>query len=405
MDSKNVKLRLSDETARTQLERLIEDSPGWSLGNGNKGPCDLLVFEITKNRSEEDLRLIREMLAAHDVRHLFLVSSLIDQGLFRQALRLGAKEFFPLPLNMEEVKLALLKFSNGNGGNGTHVTEAHEKEGTIIHLIGSKGGVGTTTIAVNLASSLVKSAKAPSVALADMNLLFGDIPVFLGIQSYNFDWTEITHNITRLDRSFLAGTLHKHPSGIQVLLSPARILKTIASGPEVMTKLFKVMKTMFDYVIVDGGESIGGMSKGILTLADKVLIITQLNLPCLINVKRMREAFDELGYPPDDHVEIVANRFVRKSAEIPLEDAERSLKTKILWTVPNDLQAATDSINLGKTLCEIAPSSEINRQISGLAGYLQNGLVQGGDRKNGLFGRVFFKMKRTASTRCTPNKD
>ena len=254
------------------------------------------------------------------------------------------------------------------------------KEGTIIYVLGSKGGVGTTTVAVNLADEPLGADSGKTVSLIDMNLLFGDIPIFLGMESPLFDWAEIARNISRLDSTFLMGTLHKHPSGLHVLPSPTSIFETFSSGPEIMTKLLKLMRTMFDYVVIDGGQDLGEMAKAIMRLADKVVVVTLLNLPCLINVKRLREAFLRLGYPSDDRVSIVANRAHKKSGNISVADAERTLKKKIAWAIPNDFQNTMNAINMGRTLNDIAPASEITQRDLRNCGFLP-GLSGAGAKK------------------------
>ncbi len=390
MTDKAVYLRLSDETARVQLERLIADAPGWTLQINSEGPYDLLVFEITQERAEEDFHALGEILAGDRPAHVCLVSHLFDPNLLVRALRVGAKEFFTLPLKTDEVRDALLRFQSSNGSDVARMSDQKEREGVVVHVMGSKGGVGTTTLAVNLAAALLRSGKAPTVALVDMNLLFGDIPIFLGMQSYNFDWSEVTGNIARLDRSFLSGTLYKHRTGLQVLPSPKSIAKVFNAEPDVITRLFKVMKKMFDYTIVDGGQGLDEMSKAILRLADKVLIATLLNLPCLVNVKRLRETFDQLGYPLDSRVQIVANRVHRRSGGIGIEDAERTLRKAISWVTPNDFQDTMDAINQGKTLYEIASTSEISRKIMEMAEYLLSERDQE-MKRGGLFGRANLK--------------
>ena len=202
-----------------------------------------------------------------------------------------------MPLKAEEVKNALLKFQASIAATVEKPKESKGKDGMIIDVMGSKGGVGTTTIAVNLAADILHSDPGKMVAILDMNLLFGDIPIFLGMESPLFDWAEIARNISRLDSSFLMGTLYKHKSGLHVLPSPTSIFEEVKGGSEIITKLLKLMKTMFDYVVIDGGQDLGEMSKAILKLADRVLVVTLLNLPCLINVKRLRETFLRLGIP------------------------------------------------------------------------------------------------------------
>ena len=332
---------------------------------------DLLICEITNENAEEQFNFIEKTMMAGKAGNLFLVSGATDPNVLIQALKIGPKGFFHLPLNNDDVRNALLKLHGVESAVKAGMTDTPAKEGTIIYIIGSKGGVGTTTIAVNLATELVRSQARSTVALIDMNLLFGDIPIFLDIQSPPFDWAEIARNITRLDSNFLMGTLFKHSSGLNVLPSPTSIFESFSSGPEIIAKLLGLMRTMFDYIVIDGGQDLGEMSKAIMKIADRVIIVTLLNLPCLINVKRLRDVFLRLGYPPDDRVSVIANRVHKKTGNISVEDAERTTKKKITWTIPNDFQNTMDAINTGKPLREIAPGSEINRRISEIAGILE----------------------------------
>jgi pilus assembly protein CpaE len=111
-------------------------------------------------------------------------------------------------------------------------------------------------------------------------------------------------------------------------------------------------------VVVDGGQSFDEVSKMIMRMSDKVMLVTLLSLPCLINVKRLRSAFRELGYPPEESVEIVVNRF-HKNLIVSLEEAEKSLEKKFLWTIPNDYQATMSAINQGKPLISLKNESPL----------------------------------------------
>ena len=382
-----VKLRVKNEAAQAELERLIFSTPGYTIETDESASCDLLFFEITDVNVEKQFDFVRQAMLSGMVGQVFLVSGVTDPTILIQALKVGAKEFFSLPLKSEEVTNAFLAFQTARTSVEKRSTTEPGKEGTIIYVLGSKGGVGTTTIAVNLAENLLGADSGKTVSLIDMNLLFGDIPIFLGMESPLFDWAEIARNISRLDSTFLMGTLHKHPSGLHVLPSPTSIFETFSAGPEIMTKLLKLMRTMFDYVVIDGGQDLGEMAKAIMRLADKVVVVTLLNLPCLINVKRLREAFLRLGYPSDDRVSIVANRAHKKSGNISIADAERTLKKKIAWAIPNDFQNTMNAINMGRTLSDIAPASEIRKEITEIADFFRGYRVQEQKKqKRGLFG-------------------
>jgi pilus assembly protein CpaE len=387
MVAMKVILNVKEQKAKSELEKIIFSIPGFKIETNELTPCDLLICEITSDDPESQFSFINQASTSGRAGTVFLVSSVVDPDILIQALKLGTREFFRLPLNAEDVKNAILKFQAERPQSSKRTMAEPEKEGTIIYLLGSKGGVGTTTVAVNLAVSLQGADVRKSVALVDMNLLFGDIPLFLGMESPLFDWAEVARNISRLDGTFLMGVLHKHKSGLHVLPSPTSIFEAFSGGPEIITKLLTLMKTIFDYVVIDGGQNLGEMSKAIMKLADRVIIVTLLNLPCLVNVKRLRETFRNLGYPGDDRVSIIGNRVHKKSGNISIEDAERTLKKKISWTIPNDFQNTMSAINLGRTLSDIAPGNEINKHIGEIAKFLQGQKSQEERQKRrGFFG-------------------
>jgi len=138
--------------------------------------CDLWILEIGDDL-EKEFETIKTVKADKG-KEVFLTSSRLDPDLLIQALRAGAKEFFSQPIKKEEVKDALLKFKE-HKMSVKLTQEKMRRVGKVINVMGSKGGVGTTTVAVNLATSLAQSQGSPSVVLIDMNLLFGEIPIFL----------------------------------------------------------------------------------------------------------------------------------------------------------------------------------------------------------------------------------
>lgn len=389
MITQTVILKIKDETLQRELENIIAAIPGYAVET-NDGPCNLLIVEITDSNPEEQFDCIMGAMSSGMAGDVFLVSGAANPHVLVQALKTGPKEFFQLPLNHEEVKNALIKFQARSAGYGRGSANP-VKEGTIIHVVGSKGGVGTTTIAVNLAMSLLVAHK--TVALVDMNLLFGDIPTFLGMESPRPDWAKIARNISRLDSSFLPETLHRHPSGLHVLPSPTSIFEAFSGGSEIIRKLLRLMKTVFDYVVIDGGQGFNEMSKSILEVADEIMVVTLLNLPSLTNVTGLRETFRRLGCLCDDRVSIVANRAHKRSADISVEDAERIIKKKISWAVPNDFQNTMHAINTGKTLIEMAPGREITKEISEIAAFfLKEQIGEGNKGKRGLLSDRYARL-------------
>ncbi len=181
---------------------------------------------------------------------------------------------------------------------------------------------------------------APAVVLIDMNRLFGEIPLFLGME-HVFNWVDVSKNISRLDASYLSGILYKHRSGLRVLPSPDRVDEEFTVTPQIIETLLQFMRTMFDYIIIDSGQSVDDISKMILRLSDKVLLVCVQSLPCLINVKKILNTFHNLGYPPEPSVEVIVNRFDKKTI-ISLKEAEESIGKKASWVIPNDYQTVDE---------------------------------------------------------------
>ncbi len=358
-----VRFEIKQEKVREELEQIISSTNGFQVENSsNPLSCELLILEIGEDLKKE-FQLVQNIQDSGMAREIFLTSSRFDPDLLIQALRAGAKEFFPQPIKKEEVIVALLKCKERK--EKVPHEGGEKKRGKIIDVIGSKGGVGNTTIAVNLAVSLSESTGSPLVALIDMNLLFGEIPIFLNIES-GFNWGEIARNISRLDSTFLMSILSKHSSGVYVLPSPTGLDGVNVANPEIIEKLLGLMRNVFDYIVIDGGQALDDISLKILEMSDMVLLIAILSLPCLTNVKRILWIFQKLGYPQREIIKIIVNRHSKKSV-ISLKEAEESINQKFFWFVPNDYFTTMSAINQGKTLLSVAPGAEVSRNLRELA--------------------------------------
>lgn len=163
--------------------------------------------------------------------------------------------------------------------------------------------------------------------------------------------------------------MHKHTTGMHVLSSPGNLDEQYAATPEVMEKLLDLMKTLFNYIVVEPGSVMDDVSAKILQMSDVVVLVCILSLPSLANVNRLLKVFFELGYPPENQVKVVVSRFMSKS-EISLADAERSINKKVFWKIPNDYRTTLSAINQGKTLAEISKKAPVTREIRRLAAVL-----------------------------------
>jgi pilus assembly protein CpaE len=376
----HVKLATADPHIARKLSDLLRSTKFFEVvDSSDQRKADLLIFQLGEN-APTDLQRALAAVQNGEANEVFLVSDTADSKILMQAMRAGVKEFFTQPLNPVEIKEALERFKERQ----SQVKALPEsKRGSIISVFGSKGGVGTTTVSVNLAVSLSLGEPKKSVALLDMNTLFGEIPLFLEMAP-KFHWGEITKNIDRLDNAFLKNVLTQHKSGVQVLPSPAYLNGHVRPTPDIMKRLLALMKQMFDYIIIDAGQSTDDTSIKVLEVSDMLMLITILSLPCLANTNKLLRSLTEMGYVPKEKINVVLNRYIKKG-DISLNDAEAGIGKELFWVVPNDYDTSMSAINSGKPLLNVAPGAAITKSFIEMAKSLNDPDESKSKKRRALF--------------------
>jgi len=355
-----VKLKIRKPALHKQIETILQSLKVFEIqGENVLGKTDLLVLELGEDLDHE-FDLVHHLSGSLDVGEIFLASDNPDHNILIRAMRVGAREFFGPGANDEEIHSALKRFLERQI---KPKMVSSQKSGRIITILGGKGGVGTTTVAVNLAMALMAKDNVESVGLLDMNL-FGDVHLFLGIDP-TYSWSEITKNISRLDSTFLKNILSVDPSGVRVLPSPG-YLNNQNVTPDIILRLFKVFQQNHDFTVVDVGQQLNEASLKILEMSDFVFLLSIQSLPCLANVNNMLVSFRNLGYPREDKLGIILNRFIKRS-NISLEDVQTSLKKRVIWSIPNDYGTTVSAINKGQPLIRFAPHQPITESFRLLA--------------------------------------
>ncbi|UJS16925.1 MAG: AAA family ATPase [Candidatus Jettenia sp.] len=391
----SIRLEIQNQKIREELEEIISSLGGFQIHHTtsqmkNNGSYDLLIQELGDNPKKE-LQMVNNLQMSGTVRDIFLTSSITSPETLLEALKVGARGFFLQPINKGEVRDALVKIKALREHEKAASTTG--KRGKIIDIFGCKGGVGTTLIAANLATSIAELESTSSVALVDMNRFFGEISSMLNIESV-FDWIKVAKNITRLDETYLMSILSRHTSGIYILPSPVELTEDYPVSPQDLEALLKLMQTMFDFIIIDSGKHLDDNSKAVMKMSDTVLLVCIQNLPCIINLKKLQDAFRKYGYPLQENTGIIVNRFV-KNADISLDMLEKGIDKKVLCCIPNVYRTTMSAIHQGKPLCTMAQGTEIHKKFKELA----SAFLENGERKKGkgIFS-LFSQRKESAST-------
>ena len=320
---------------------------------------DVVIFEVGSD-FEKDLEPVETMQHFPSCPEIFLTSSSASSKIMKKALKMGIREFFSEPIKKEEVEIAFARYKE----NFEHGKPKKGKHGKILSVLGSKGGMGSTTVAVNLAEALCQTGDSVRIALVDLNLEFGDIPLFLDIAPEH-TIADVSQNLSRLDSEFLASAMIKHDSGIHILAPPVSQEEAETVTPDGIKQTLNLMQGMFDYIVVDSNRSLDQNIMVALGLSENVFVITQLDLASLKNAKRFVDMCKNMGFDAS-RFRLIINRY-DKNADISLDEAEEVLNQKVFWLIPSDYVTVVSSINQGKSFIHTADSSKVTKSFKEMA--------------------------------------
>jgi pilus assembly protein CpaE len=347
-----------------------------------------VVAIVDLNRDAERAFVIAEQikLKLSNVRLVMTSPSSTPETILR-ALRSGAEEFLTQPFNWPEVFKAFDAIRNKID---VHTSRGAER-GHIIAISSNKGGVGSTTVATNLAASLVNQRK--SVCLVDLVLQFGSVTSFLNIDA-SYTILDLAKNLKRIDPLFLDGSLVKHASGIRVLAEPFYAEDARRITPADIDEILDLLAQSFDFVVVDTPKEFEEMLGLVLDKANLVLFVTEMDVPSLKSAHRALELFERMGIY-DKKIRLILNRYV-KSKLMSLESVEKALGIKVFWALPNNYPVAMAAVNQGLSIQECDPRSDIAKSYSGLTEAVVESFTASGsarlatedDKRSGILGRL-----------------
>lgn len=235
-------------------------------------------------------------------------------------------------------------------------------QGKVISVFSNKGGLGKTTVAVNLGYELARRDRRSKVAIVDMNLFLGDVTTFLDITppydlSFLIEKLDVTKDVVDLT------TQYSDSNYYVIADSPYRDYSRNITKEDVV-KMLNVLRKKFKYIIIDNSSAITGKTKYILDLSDMILLITESNLPTLNNCKRCLDFFEHIGL--QKKTQIVLNRY-SSFDECKKQDVADILQKDIFAVIPNDWQTSSSAINKGITIGETNPFSDVYYSFGELA--------------------------------------
>lgn len=327
------------------------------------GNSAIVIMDISEK--SKDIQVVAETLKLYTSK-IVITSTNYSTNTIVKALRIGAKEFLPKPVLKEDLIRVISMLS-------ILENESRESESKIITVYSNKGGIGKTTMAVNLAVELAKVTK-DKVALVDLNLQLGDISTFMNLNP-TFDVNYVIRKLVDKDKGTILKAFEKYKNtSLYVLADPSFIEQSESISPQDITHLFASLKKIFPYIVVDMSSSIDANTLKILDLSDWILFTTIVNIPAIRNCQRCLNLFRSRRYPADK-VKIVVNRYM-DNEEIKIEDIENTLGEKIYWKIPNNYFTIMDAVNKGVSISEVNPNSNVGNNFRDFATKISDDIIE-----------------------------
>lgn len=300
-----------------------------------------------------------------------LVASTLDPRLMLEAMRAGVNECVQDPVTPQALEQAV---------RGVIVATSPQQSGRTIAFVGAKGGVGTTTLAVNTAATLGRIADGDTL-LMDLHLGFGDAALFLGAEP-RFSVVDALENVNRVDEAFFRGLVTKTKAGIDLLGSADRVVHGVSDAGRVRA-LLEFAAKLYRFTVLDVPRS--DVTLDALEVADVVVVVTSQELPSLRSAGRLAHTL-RARYGAG-RVKAVMNRF-DKRADIAHADVERVIGDSVKHLIPSDYRTAVEALNVGRPLAlEPGPLADAFRSLASDLG----GLKKAPSKPSGMLSKLAFR--------------
>jgi pilus assembly protein CpaE len=305
---------------------------------------------------------------------IVLIVSTLEARFILEAMRAGIKECLPEPVTPQALEEAVRRLVVG---------EQRERTGQVVAFVGAKGGVGTTTLAVNTAAALAKTAGSPPL-LIDLHVARGDAALLMGAEP-RFSVLDAFENLHKVDESFLSGLVEKTQCGAHVLASSARPVN-VATSPTATRTLLELAARRYRVTVLDVPRTDPAMLEA-LDPATVIAVVTSQELSAVrgaaATVATLRQRYGS------QRLRVVVNRY-DKSGQVSAKDIAKVVGEPVACLIPSDYRVASEAVNVGRPI--VSEDSRLGKALRSAAAELVNtGKATAEEQPSGMLSRLAWR--------------
>lgn len=286
--------------------------------------------------------------------HVIAVGPADDPRVIMQAMRQGVSDYVDQAEFQDDLKGALARYRE--------TANLTNRQGRVIACVPVCGGCGSSTLSVNIATSLAK--EYGRAGLIDFRLTSGDLASLLDLKP-GYTLAEFCENVNSMDDDMYSRMMCEHQSGVHLLAAPSKFRDIAMVSAEGMREAVCKARANFPYVVIDADHPAHAEQTESLFLADEILLVLRLEFAALRNCRRILQYLNDLGIERSK-VRLVANRF-GQPREISNAKATEALGVEDLFYVPDDPKYVNMANNSGVPVVIEKPSSRASISMASLA--------------------------------------
>ena len=349
---------------------VVAESPGGStaLDNIENNSPDILIMSLGKSDLDV-LNLAERVIQFRPKTFVIFLAEKLDVDILQQAMAVGAHNVIEFPKSQKEFSDYIKTVYNNETARVNALSDKQRItwSSRVITVFGSKGGLGKTTLAVNLAVKLAE--KHMKVALVDLDLQFGDVHIFMDLEPKD-TIAELIQDVYMPNIDSVRTYMMVHSSGVHVLCAPKSPEYADVISSERVQSLLSLLRSYYDFVIIDTAPNFNDVSLAAIEASTTVLFVTGLDISILKNSKLSMSILNSLQQK--EKVRVVINRAAEINT-ITIADVQRIIDAPILAKIPSDYMTAVSALNRGVPFVQGAPSSKLSQSINEMADVLITG--------------------------------